>query len=47
MEEVKGCGRRICGRGLRLGSVRKAAAKVESISAGRRGGGPPRKPMIF
>ena len=28
-------------RGLRSGSVRKAAAKVESISAGRRGGGPP------
>ena len=25
-------------RGLRSGSVRKAAAKVESISAGRRGG---------
>ena len=34
-------------RGLRSGSVRKAAAKVESISAGRRGGGPPKKPMAF
>ena len=30
-----------------VGSVRKAAAKVESISAGRRGGGPPRKPVAF
>ena len=34
-------------RGLRSGSVRKASAKVESISAGRRGGGPPKKPMAF
>ena len=29
------------------GSVRRAAEKVESISAGRRGGGPPKKPMAF
>ena len=28
-------------------SVRRAAEKVESISAGRRGGGPPKKPMAF
>ena len=34
-------------RGLMSGSVRKAAEKVESISAGRRGGGPPKKPMAF
>ena len=34
-------------RGLRVVSVRKAAANVESISAGRRGLGPPRKPMAF
>ena len=43
VEEVKGCG----SRGLMSGSVRKAAEKVESISAGRRGGGPPKKPMAF
>ena len=35
------------GRGLMSGSVRKAAEKVESISAGRRGGDPPKKPMAF
>ena len=34
-------------RGLMSGSVRRAAEKVESISAGRRGGGPPKKPMAF
>ena len=34
-------------RGLMSGSVRRAADKVESISAGRRGGGPPKKPMAF
>ena len=34
-------------RGLRVVSVRKAAANVESISAGRRGLGPPRKPVAF
>ena len=39
VEEVKS--------GLMSGSVRKAAEKVESISAGRRGGGPPKKPMAF
>ena len=34
-------------RGLMSGSVRRAAEKVESISAGRRGGGPPKKPIAF
>ena len=34
-------------RGLMSGSVRRAADRVESISAGRRGGGPPKKPMAF
>ena len=48
VEESKAVGEGSLGsRGLRSGSVRKAAAKVESISAGRRGGGPPKKPMAF
>ncbi len=34
-------------KGFRVLSVRSAEAKEESISSGRRGLGPPRKPMAF